>query len=149
MKEQLNQIYTTIKEKGFKLTPARKIMIEIFVYADYKLLNASQIYDLIRRKNGKINFSTVYRNLELLTENEIIEKVTYNEEVNYKLSYQGAHHHLMICTLCHKTKPLPFCPFGELETYIKNDTDFLPTNHHVEIYGYCKKCRKELKKPVS
>lgn len=144
MNEQLRQIYEMIKEKGFKLTPARKIMLEIFVNSDYKLLNASQIYDLVRKENGKTNFSTVYRNLEILTENEIIEKVTYNEELKYKLREQGPHHHLMICTLCHKTKPLPFCPFGELETYIKNDTDFLPTNHHVEIYGYCKKCQQKM-----
>jgi Fe2+ or Zn2+ uptake regulation protein len=97
----------------------------------------------VRKKNEKTNFSTIYRNLEILTENEIIEKISYNEETKYKLREQGFHHHLMICTLCHKTKPLPFCPFGELESYIKNDTDFLPTNHHVEIYGYCNNCRKK------
>lgn len=145
MKEQLNQIYATIKAKGYKLTPARKDMLEIFADSDYKLLNASEIYDLVRKKNRKTNFSTVYRNLEILFDNEIIEKISYNEETKYKLREQGAHHHLMICTLCHKTKPLPFCPFGELEKFIKNDTDFLPVNHHVEIYGYCEKCRNKLK----
>lgn len=143
MNEQLKQIYETMKEKGFKLTPARKYMLEIFVNSDYRLLDASQIYDLIRKKNKKINFSTVYRNLEILTDSEIIEKITFNEETKYKLREQGPQYHLMICTLCHKTKPLPFCPFGELETYIKNDTDFLPIKHHVEIYGYCKKCRQQ------
>jgi len=143
MKDSLNHIYHTIKEKGFKLTPARKDMLEIFADSENKLLNAKQIYDLVRRKNKKTNFSTIYRNLEILTENEIIEKISYNEETKYKLREQGSHHHLMICTICHKTKPLPFCPFGELESYIKNDTDFLPINHHVEIYGYCNKCRKK------
>ncbi|MGI6588768.1 MAG: Fur family transcriptional regulator [Peptococcia bacterium] len=145
MKEQLQQIYKKIKEKGFKLTPARKIMLEIFVDSDYKLLNASQVYNLIKNKNKKTNFSTVYRNLEIFTKNEVIEKVIYNEETKYKLREQGPHYHLMICTLCHKTKPLPFCPFGELEAYIKNDTDFLPIKHHVEIYGYCNNCREKLK----
>jgi len=145
MKEQLATLCQTIKEKGLKLTPARKIMLQIFTDSHNKLLNAAEIYDLVRKENAKINFSTVYRNLEILVENSLIEKVIYQEGTKYKLINHGAHHHLMICTLCHQTEPLPFCPFGELETYIKNDTDFLPTNHHVEIYGYCKKCRKGLK----
>lgn len=142
--EQLNTLILTIKEKGLKLTPARKIMLQIFLDADSKLLNAAEIYDLVRKEDTKINFSTVYRNLETLIENDLIEKVVYQDGTKYKLINQNPHHHLMICTLCHKTEPLPFCPFGELEAYIKNDTDFLPINHHVEIYGYCKKCRKDL-----
>jgi len=144
MKDQLNQIYKTIKVKGLKLTPARKEVLEIFTNSDYKLLNASEIFDLVRKNNPKTNFSTVYRNLEILLENEIIEKIFFNEETKYKLRNHEAHHHLMICTSCHKTKPLPFCPFGELETYIKNTTDFLPLKHHVEILGYCEKCREKL-----
>lgn len=145
MNGQLKQIYQTLKEKGLKLTPARRGMLEIFANSDHKLLNAKQIFEQIRKNKNKTNFSTVYRNLDILTENEIIEKLSYNEETKYKLREKGSHHHLMICTICYKTKPLTFtfCPFGELETYIKNDTDFLPINHHVEIYGYCNKCRKK------
>jgi Fur family ferric uptake transcriptional regulator len=143
MKKQLLQIFERVKDNGLKLTPARKIMLTIFVEADSKLLNAADLYDLVRRKNNKTNFSTVYRNLEILVEKKIIEKVVYNESIKYKLQSEDFHHHLMICTLCHKTEPLPFCPFGELEAYIKSDTDFLPTKHHVEIYGYCKNCRQQ------
>jgi len=141
--EQLAILIRTIKEKGLKLTPARNLMLKIFLESDNKLLNAVEIYDLVRKESAKINFSTVYRNLETLVQNQIIEKVFYTDGHKYKLINQNPHHHLMICTLCHKTEPLPFCPFGELEAYIKNDTDFLPINHHVEIYGYCKSCRKQ------
>lgn len=140
--EQLNTLLHTIKEKGLKVTPARQIMLKIFLDADSKLLAAAEIYDLVRKENSKINFSTVYRNLETLIENDLLEKVVYKDGIKYKLINQNPHHHLMICTLCHKTEPLPFCPFGELEAYIKSDTDFLPTNHHVEIFGYCQNCRK-------
>lgn len=141
--EQLSTLLRTIKEKGLKLTPARNLMLKIFLESDNKLLNAAEIYDLIRKGNARINFSTVYRNLETLVQNQIIEKVFFSDGIKYKLINQKPHQHLMICTLCHKTEPLPFCPFGELEAYIKNDTDFLPINHHVEIYGYCKSCRKK------
>ncbi|NLO76667.1 MAG: transcriptional repressor [Clostridia bacterium] len=144
MNDQLKQIYQTMKEKGFKLTPARKSMLKIFLESEQKLLNAKQIFNLVKKKSKKTNFSTVYRNLEVLTENGIVEKISYNKETKYKLRGQGSHHHFMVCTLCYKTIPLPFCPFGELETYIKSDTDFLPINHHVEIYGYCNNCRQKL-----
>ncbi|HHZ16855.1 MAG TPA: transcriptional repressor [Clostridia bacterium] len=143
--KQLTKLLHTMKEKGLKFTPAREIMLKIFLQADDKLLSAADTFDLVRKENAKINFSTVYRNLDTLVTNQLIEKITCHDGIRYKLISQKQHHHLMICTHCHKTEPLPFCPYGELEAFIKNGTDFLPTNHHVEIYGYCKNCRQELK----
>lgn len=142
MKEKLFKYYDTLKEKELKLTPARKIMLEIFLAEEDKLLNALEIFDRLRGKNPGINFSTVYRNLEILVNAGVVEKVAFQSGAKYKLLQSNSHRHHLICTACHRTEPLPFCPLQELEEEVRRQSDFLPTEHRVEIYGICKDCRK-------
>ena len=135
-------IYAAIKERGFKLTPARKIIVSVFLGSEDRFLNAAEIYDQVRNQSPKINFSTVYRNLEILVESRLIEKLNFADGAKFKLQEPESHLHHMICKSCHKTAKLPYCPLGELEKILQEDTEFLPTEHRVEIYGYCKECRK-------
>lgn len=143
MKDKLYQYYESLKDKDLKLTPARKIMLEIFISEESKLLNALEIYDRVRQKNSKTNFSTVYRNLEILVNAGLVEKVIFQTGAKYKIMENNTHSHHLICTSCHKTEPLPFCPIKELEEEVRKHSDFQPTDHRVEIYGICKKCRLE------
>jgi len=145
MKDQLTQLCSELQQKGIKLTPARKIMLEILLQADRKLTNASELYDLTRAKNSRINFSTVYRNLEVLVDAGLVEKISFDGAARYKLSEKGTHRHHLICTSCNKTQPLPYCPMVELEEAVQKSTGFLPTEHRVEIFGYCAECSRNKK----
>lgn len=141
MRETLFQLYDQLQKKGLKLTPARKIMLEILLQSGERLTNASELYDQVRLRSQRINFSTVYRNLEILVDCGLIQKITFEGSAKYNLLEAGTHRHHLICTSCNKTEPLPYCPISELEAAVKKDTDFLPTDHKVEIYGFCKDCR--------
>lgn len=143
--KQLEKMCNLIKTKGLKLTPARRLMMKIFLNSGNKLLNASEIYDQVRGKNSRTNFSTIYRNLELLVDHGIIEKLHLGLEAQYMLLDEDSCRHHMICTVCHKIEPLPYCPLKDLENYIRHEHDFIPTEHRVEIYGYCKKCNEKIK----
>lgn len=143
MKEKLYKYYDILKEKDLKLTPARKIMLEIFLSDEDKLQNALEIYDRVRLKNPGINFSTVYRNLEILVNTGLVEKIIFQSGAQYKILQSSTHRHHLICTACHKTEPLPFCPIRELEEEVIKYNDFQPMEHKVEIYGICKNCRTE------
>lgn len=142
MSEQTQQLYNLFKSKGMKMTPARKNMVTVFRAAKNKLLDARQVYDLIKNTNPRINFSTVYRNLEMLVQNGIIEKINLEGKAVFALYAKQYHRHHMICTSCRKFMPLPFCPLTELENSLKKELNgFLPVEHKVEIYGYCAECR--------
>lgn len=142
MNDQIQQFYDLLKLKGLKLTPARKIMLKIFLTGENKFLDAVQVYDQVKRTDSRINFSTVYRNLETLVQNAVVEKITLEGKAAYTLFEKQRHRHHMICTSCRKTTPLPYCPVKELENILKReDNGFLPIEHKVEIYGYCKDCR--------
>lgn len=135
-----SDIYQPLKEKGYKITPARKVMIDIFNQSPNQLLNAADLYELIKKLKFKTNFSTVYRNLEVLADTGILEKINIFNGIKYKLREVGPFNHYMICTSCHKTESLPYCPLGDLETSLKKGSGFFPTEHQVLIYGYCRNC---------
>ena len=142
MNDQLIRLLDELQVKGLKLTAARKVMLEILLCSEEQLLNAAEIYDKVRNQNPQINFSTIYRNLEILVTSGLIEKISLEGSARYQLSGPGAHRHHLICTGCNKTEPLPYCPISELERAVRKNTDFLPLEHRVEIYGFCKDCRK-------
>lgn len=139
----IQTLCNTLKEKGFKLTPARKIILAVFCHSQDRFLNAGEIYDQVRLQDNKINYSTVYRNLEILVGSGLIEKSNFGEGAKFILSTKNTHSHHMICKSCHKTEALPYCPLEQLENSLKDTSEFFPTDHRIEIYGYCKECRKK------
>lgn len=142
MNKQLQEMYDILKEKGLKLTPARTIMLEVFFQYSSKLMDAYEIYGKILDKKCTYNFSTIYRNLEAFLEVGIIEKLNLGNSIKYKLINPNSYNHYMICTSCHKTKALPFCPIKDLEDSLLKDSNFMPTKHQVFIYGLCEDCQK-------
>lgn len=141
--DQLYEIYEKVKEKGHKLTQQRKDIILIFYENKDYLLDPSQVFKKLLKKNIKINFSTVYRNIDFLLSIGILRRVNMDNGVNtYELDDLGGHHHL-ICLKCGKVKPIEVCPYKEMDKKIFYENDFFPENHKFEIYGYCKKCMKK------
>ncbi|MCR4441451.1 MAG: Fur family transcriptional regulator [Peptococcaceae bacterium] len=133
----------TLKMKGLKSTPARRLMLTVFLKEKNRLYKPLEIFDQIRKTEPGVSFSTVYRNLESLVSHGIIEKITLEGAARYKLLAENTHRHHMICLLCHKTEPLPYCPVKQMEEMLKNSQcGFWPVEHRVEVYGYCKECRK-------
>lgn len=130
-----------LKEKGEKLTLARKAIIDV-LEASKQLLSVADIYDALRKRNVNVNYSTVYRNLDVLYKHQIVEKLIFAEEAKYKLNVSGEHLHHLICKSCQNTEILPYCPYHDLEKVIRSHTDFLPLEHKLEIYGYCSACQK-------
>lgn len=143
MKERLFKLCDELRNNGLKLTPARKIMLESLLCANDHLISALELFDQVRAKNKRINFSTVYRNLEVLIDCGMVQKLTFEGSAKYQLQGDNNHQHHLICTGCKKTEILPYCPLVSLEEAVKNNTDFLPMEHKVEIYGYCKECRSK------
>lgn len=126
--------------KGYKITNQRKSIIEVFIQSHDNLLSAQEVYERVLKTYPGLNFSTIYRNLEVLERIEIIHKILTGENHGlYKLKEENAHHHHFICKDCGKTEVIQYCPFHELEEKLR-EKNLLPTEHHFEIFGFCEKC---------
>lgn len=90
--------------------------------------------------------SSVYRALDAFEKAHVVSKTILKDssEALYSLSETG-HHHYAICMNCKSRTELEGCPFSEESHLHTVDNDFMVVGHVVEVFGYCKDCRKKMK----
>lgn len=137
----LTKLEQQLREKDLKITNHRRAILEAFLQEEKHLLTAAEVLLFVLDHGVKMNFSTVYRNLETLTEKEILKRYNLDNGINYyELDVHGHHHHL-ICLDCGDTQTIFHCPIEALKKEIEQTADFIPVEHKLEIYGYCKTCK--------
>ena len=137
--KDLKGLESVLRAKGYKLTEQRRLIIEVF-NENPGHHTAQEIFDLVKKKFEGINFSTIYRNLELLSTLEIINKLQIESGISHYELCGLAHHHHIICKKCGETKEIDICPFANLGEEQLSSIGFKATDHKFEIYGYCSKC---------
>ncbi|TDT57263.1 Fur family zinc uptake regulator [Fonticella tunisiensis] len=146
MMVNINSAEKIFKEKGFKLTNQRKAIIEVLLEHRDQFLSVEEIFLKSKEKYPQTNLSTIYRNLEMMEKTDIVHKTTVNGTSSYyQLICDECHHHHVICKNCGKTGVIDFCPMDSISSIISN-SDFIVTDHKIELYGYCKNCAKKAEK---
>ncbi len=138
--KNLENLELTLREKGYKLTEQRRIIIRAFLVSPGHH-TAQEILDMVRESCKDINFSTIYRNLEMLCRLDIINKLQIESGISHYELNGLSHHHHIICKKCGETKEIDVCPYASLEDEQLESLGFKATDHKFEIYGYCSKCR--------
>lgn len=140
-----------LRENGLKVTSQRILILEALEKRPDKHLTAEEIYDLVQKKNSDIGLATVYRTIQLLSELNLIEKLTIGDgHVRYEIGKQEKgddvhHHHHLICISCDKILSFEGDLLEQLENTIENTMDFEVVDHEVKLYGYCTECRNKKK----
>lgn len=109
-------------------------------------LSADQIFDKL--KNDKIKISSIYRNLAIFTDANIVLKSIGQDGVAYYQLNNENHKHQIICTNCNNIMDLENCPVHEIEEKIENQTGFKITGHTFEFSGICPECQKRMNKNI-
>lgn len=140
---KLDNLLNILKIDGYRITEQRKAILEVLVLNNNNLISVEDIHDKSKKIYPKTNMSTVYRNLEILKELNVIYAVfAENGTTLYKLICSSEHHHHhIICKNCGKTEVINFCPLDTFKKLSK-DKNFNLTDHKIELYGYCIDCQK-------
>jgi len=125
---------------NFKKTPARLAISEFFS-ASSTPVDAEQIIQYLRSRNLDTNKVTVYRILDILLKNQIIDRVEFGEG-KYRYELKKDHHHHLICTNCGKVQDVEGNLVENLEKEIQKDKNFKVKNHSLEFFGLCEDCQK-------
>lgn len=130
-----------LKNYGLKNTKTREKILQILEESQDPL-TAEEIYKL--NIDDESNLSTVYRTLtSFCDKNMLVKEIRNDGKAIYSLKKQD-HHHVLICTKCHKKIYLDKCPYQAIKNEILNETGFLIENHNIELYGICKECIAKL-----
>jgi Fur family transcriptional regulator, ferric uptake regulator len=134
------KIEDTLKDHNIKVTKSRLSILEILINNE-DAVSVDFIYELCIKSGITIDLSTVYRTMDILESNNIIDKINLGEgKYNYKLK-KHVHKHTLECSLCHKEVQIE-CPMVQIEQIIKNKTGFTLMEHELKIKGICDSCKK-------
>lgn len=106
-----------------------------------RAISAQDIYVQLRKDSQGIGLATVYRALEALKLEGVIQVRTLaSGESLYSLVQQDKHH--LTCLQCGKSIPINECPVHELETQLHSTHKFKIFYHTLEFFGLCKRCQQ-------
>lgn len=134
-------ILEIIKKRGFKLSKARKAILEL-LEKNPKPLSSPDMQILFLRKKINVNKTTVYRELAFLKKQNIIRELQFGDNVKkYELMPDNHHHHI-VCVNCEKIEDIELEKDLDIaEKTITQNKKFKILKHSLEFYGICEKCR--------
>ena len=130
---------TTLKEKGLKLTPQRRMIVDI-IHSKGEHLTAEDIINYVQGRMPGVNKSTIYRTLEILEQAGCVFKSESGDHFIYHHAEEGHHHHL-VCQKCGKTIDCSESLFLPVERSIAEKYGFRVNFKHVMISGLCNECK--------
>ncbi len=138
-----------LRRVGLKHTGQRDTILGAFLDTrDH--LSTDELYRLVRKKDERIGFTTVYRTLKLLVECGLASEVAFNDGISrYEHQYNRRDHHHMVCTECDGSVEFFSPEIERIEHEIGRKHKYLTTRHTFQIYGVCDSCQKKRKRPVA
>jgi Fur family ferric uptake transcriptional regulator len=129
----------TLKKKGLKLTPQRRLIVDAIHDAEAHL-TAEEIVAHVQAKMPEVHKSTIYRTLDLLEKNGCVFKSELGNHSIYHHAEEGHHHHL-VCSRCGSTIECDEEIFATVEKSLAEKYGFSVDFKHLVMSGLCQKCR--------
>ena len=138
-----------LRSVGLKHTGQRDAILRAFL-ATRDHLSTDELFRLVRKKDERIGFTTVYRTLKLLAECGLASEVAFNDGIaRYEHQYNRRNHHHMVCTDCGSSVEFFSDGIERIEHEIGHKHKYHTTRHTFQIYGVCESCGKKRKRPTA
>ena len=139
MEEQ--QLITTLREKGFKVTPQRLTICKS-VLSSKKHPNVEQVYETVQKQYPTISLATVYQTLHLLTEIGLLQELGFNGG-NFRYDPNNSPHLNIVCKTCGKIQDYESEKVKKFLSQIAKELKCTLIGQHLEIYTCCDQCKKQ------
>jgi Fur family ferric uptake transcriptional regulator len=144
--------HSRFRGRGYRITAAREAILDVLSKTSAHL-SAEDIYLAVHKVYPNIGLTTIYRTLELLVHMGLVFKFDFGDgRARYELS-EGPkgkrHHHHLVCTDCGRV--IDYTDFiddeiellGRTEKGLSRKFNFKITDHVLQFYGLCDRCRKK------
>jgi Fur family ferric uptake transcriptional regulator len=105
-----------------------------------RALSAQDIYIELRHQGQGMGLATVYRSLDALKLEGVIQVRTLATGESLYSSVQEDRHHLT-CLQCGNSIPIQECPVHALEEQLHQSYQFKIYYHMLEFFGLCTQCQ--------
>ena len=141
MVDNPDEIISKLKAGGYRITPVREQIVEIFINSSTPI-SAGDLIESFKILKIPVNKTTIYRELDFLLGENLIQEIEFGEgKKRYELK-TAHHHHHVICTNCRKVEDVDLeIDLHDEEKKIEKHTSFKIQNHSLEFFGLCKNCQ--------
>jgi len=126
--------------KKFRMTQQRRLILE-----ELRKVNshptADELYQLVQRRLPKISLGTVYRNLEILSQAGIIQKLELGG-TQRRFDGKAENHYHIRCIQCGRVEDVLTKPLAPIEKEISGASDYQIIGYRLEFMGICPRCKK-------
>jgi len=99
------------------------------------------IYDRLRQKFPKINMGNIYRNINILIEDGLIQACEFGDGIVHYDAILGIHYHF-ICKRCNIVTDFSLPVQDEIIKMAQKRTKKIILSHTIRFSGICEKCNK-------
>lgn len=128
-----------MKTDRLRITHQREIILEE-LRSVTSHPTADELYEMVRRRLPRISLATVYRNLEWLAENGIVQKIEVGGRQKRFDGTTAEHYHIR-CLKCGKVDDVVMVPLESLENQLEQSTGYTILGHRIEFHGLCPTCK--------
>lgn len=130
-----------LKAQGFKLTDARRLIVEILCSRTLPV-SVSELLAEMAERGERADKTTVYREILFMQERGIARQVHFGDRVKRYELRDGGHHHHLVCVECGNAVDVPLeNDLASAEKTIEKKTGYSIRRHSLEFFGVCPECR--------
>jgi len=110
-----------------------------------RLLTAMELFTQVKKITPTVSQDTLYRNLELLSNIKVVNRIPVRGGDLFEL--ERHHHHHFVCIYCGEVTCLESCPIGPEQLTEAHENGLEVLYHNFLLCGYCHKCQKTNREP--
>jgi Fur family transcriptional regulator, ferric uptake regulator len=137
--DKTENLLQSLRDRGYRITPQRELIIRIFQDAGDKHLSAEDVFDVLKDKEEQISLATTYRTLRMLVDMKILRELDFAEtHKHYELldENEPPHHHI-ICLNCNKTIEFEDEGINEMGRKIAEKYGVEVVDMQFQVFGNC------------
>jgi Fur family ferric uptake transcriptional regulator len=143
----LDDAEALLRERGFKVTPQRTLLLQVLA-AQATHLDAEEVYALAHAQDASISLATVYRTLNLFAELSLVDhryvEPEHRREV-FRLA-EGPEQHYLTCVRCGARVLIRTDLLNQMARELVRRKGVSVTSACACFTGYCPACTEELRR---
>jgi len=131
----------TLHKEGLRYTSQRQeIWNELRSSDEHR--DAEEIYFALRKRGLRISRATVYRTIDVLVKNNLLDKLDIGDgRARFEYNDKCLHHDHLVCTKCGKIVEFYNDEIEELQNKIAKQHNFMLLDNSHQLFGICKDCQ--------
>lgn len=139
---QLEQIVTSLREEGFRITPQRIAIVDYLLKTEDHP-SAELIHRVIKKRYPMISLSTVYKTLDLLREKKLVNEIEVEGESRFDAHTEE--HVNLVCMRCGRIDDIDDATLKDIQIKAAKKSKYQILKSNFELHGYCSDCKSKMK----